>query len=191
MPTPAKKRWPLLFCGIFEVIYCGMTFFMLRPDGTLTLRTFVSRRSTIVDMGLLALGAGVCLIAAAIWNFKKISSRLLALNGIALSVLGFVFVFWTGPISFRTIALLIATLAISAGAYELAIARTVRRLWIVAGIVSFSFAVAFVSFAFSWIELIHGSPMATFIWIGSYFAFSAICMFALTAETEPHALKSL
>jgi uncharacterized membrane protein HdeD (DUF308 family) len=190
MQTLAKSWWLLLLCGILEVVYCGMNFFMLRPDGTLAVRTFVSRRSTIVDMGILALGAGLCVIAAAIWNSRKISAWLLALNGIALSVLGLIFMFWTGPLSYRTIALLFTAMAISAGVYELAIARTARWPWIAAGIVSFAFAVAFLSFASRWIELAN-SPKATFIWMGSYFAFSAICMFILSAKTEPKALAAL
>lgn len=191
MQTPVKSWWLLLLCGIFEVIYCGMNFFMLRPDGTLALRTFVSRRSTVVDMGILALGAGLCAIAASIWNSKKISVWLLALNGVALSVLGLIFMFWTGPLSFRTIALLFAAMAISAGVYELAIARTVRWVWIAAGIVSLAFAGAFLSFAAGLVEPAHGSPTATFIWMGSYFGFSAVCMFALGAKSEPKALAAL
>lgn len=191
MQTPVKSWWLLLLCGILEAIYCGMTFFMLRPDGTIALRTFVSRRSTVVDMGILAMGAGVCAIAAAIWNSRKISAWFLAFNGVALSVLGLVFMFWTGPLSFRTIALLFAAMAISAGMYELAVGRTAHSLWLAAGIVSFVFAAAFLSFAFRWIELARHSPTATFIWMGSYFGFSAICMFMLGSKTEPKVLAAL
>jgi uncharacterized membrane protein HdeD (DUF308 family) len=190
MQAPAKSWWLLLLCGILEVIYCGMNFLMLRPNGTLALRTFVSRRSTIVDMGMLALGAGVCVIAAAVWNSRKTSAWLLALNGVALTALGLIFMFWTGALSFRTIALLFAVMAISAGVYELAIARAARWPWVAMGIVSFAFAAAFLSFAFRWIQL-PGSPTASFIWMGSYFAFSAVCMFILAAKPEPKALAAL
>jgi hypothetical protein len=191
MQTHGKRGWLLLLCGIFEVIYCGMNFFMLRPDRTLALREFVRYRSTILDMGILALGGGVCATAAAILESRKISAWFLGSSGIALSTLGLIFMFWTGPLSFRTIALLIAAMAIGAGAYQLAIARTARWPWIAAGIVSFAFAAAFLSFAFQWIELMHDSPMATFIWMGSYFAFSAVCMFIFSARTDRKALTAL
>jgi hypothetical protein len=98
--------------------------------------------------------------------------------------------FWTGALSFRTIALLFAVMAISAGVYELAIARAARWPWVAMGIVSFAFAAAFLSFAFRWIQL-PGSPTASFIWMGSYFAFSAVCMFILAAKPEPKALAAL
>ena len=192
MQTPARNWWLLSLCGIFEVIYCGMTFFMLRPDGTLAFRAFVSRRNTVVDMGLLALAAGVCAIAAAIWNSQKTSAWLLALNGVALSVLGLLLAFRTGPISFRAIALLFAAMAISAGGHELILAQAsaTRWLWIAAGIVSLAFAAAFLSFTVGFVELAR-SPIATFIWMGSYLAFSAACMLILAAKTEPKALAAL
>jgi uncharacterized membrane protein HdeD (DUF308 family) len=158
---------------------------MQRPDGSLTLRTFVNNRGTLVYMGMLALAAGACTIAASISSSRKGKSWLLVLNGLACSTLGLIFAFWTGPLAFRTVALLIVVMAMSIGIYELATARTLRRHladeWLLgaAGMASVGFALVFLAFVFRWIELERGSPAQTMIWMGSYFGFSAVCMLGL------------
>jgi uncharacterized membrane protein HdeD (DUF308 family) len=162
-----------------------MNFFMQRPDGSPTLRTFVHSRSTLVQMGVLALAAGACTIAAGIWSSGKGKSWLLVLNGLACSALGLIFTFWTGPLAFRTVALLIVVMALSIGIYELAAARELRRHladeWLLgaAGVASVGFALAFFAFVFRWIKLEPGSPAQTLHWLGSYFGFSAVCMLGL------------
>jgi len=183
--TLIKNWWLLALCGVFDALYSGMNFFMQGPDGSLALRTFVRHRDTVVDMGMLALAAGACTIAAGIWSSGKGKAWLLVLNGLACSALGLIFTFWTGPLAFRTVALLIAVMAMSIGIYELATARTLRRHladeWILgaAGVVSVGFAVAFLAFVIHWIKLEPGSPAQTLHWLGSYFGFSAICMAGL------------
>jgi uncharacterized membrane protein HdeD (DUF308 family) len=103
--TLIKNWWLLALCGVLDAIYSVMNFFMQRPDGSLTLRTFVNNRGTLVYMGMLALAAGACIIAAGIWSSRKGKSWLLVLNGLACSTLGLIFTFWTGPLAFRTVAL--------------------------------------------------------------------------------------
>ena len=185
MQTLIKSWWLLALCGVFDAIYSGMNFFMQRPDGSLALRTFVNSRGTVVNMGMLALAAGACTIAAAIWSSRKAKSWLLVLNGLACSALGLIFIFWTGPLAFRTVALLIVVMAVSIGIYELATARMLRLHladeWLLgaAGVVSVGFALAFLAFVFRWIKLESGSPAQTLVWVGSYFGFSAICMLGL------------
>ena len=158
---------------------------MQRPDGSPALRTFVHSRSTLAQMGVLALAAGACTIAAGIWSSRKGKSWLLVLNGLACSALGLIFTFWTGPLAFRTVALLIVVMALSIGIYELAAARELRRHladeWLLgaAGVASVGFALAFFAFVFRWIKLEPGSPAQTLHWLGSYFGFSAVCMLGL------------
>ena len=119
------------------------------------------------------------------WEFQKGKSWLLLLNGLACSALGLIFTFWTGPLAFRTVALLIVLMAMSIGIYELATARTLRRHladeWLLgaAGVASVGFASVFFAFVFRWIKLEPGSPAQTLHWLGSYFGFSAICMLGL------------
>jgi hypothetical protein len=139
-------------------------------------------------MGTLALAAGVCTIAAGMWSSGKGKSWLLVLNGLACTALGLLLAFWTGPLAFRTIALLIAVMAMSIGIYELATARTLHRHltaeWLLgaAGVVSVGFALAFLAFVLRWIKLEPASPAQTFDWMGAYFGFGAICMLGLALD---------
>ncbi len=183
--TMVKNWWLLALCGVLDAIISFMYLLTQRPDGSPTLRTFVDNRGTVVHMGMLALVAGACTIAAGIWSSRKGKSWLLVLNGFACSVLGLIFTFWTGPLAFRTVALLIVVMAISIGIYELATARTLRRHladeWLLgaAGLASVGFGLAFLAFVFRWIKLEPGSPAQTLHWLGSYFGFSAICKLGL------------
>jgi len=163
-----------------------MNFFMRGPDGSLTLRTFVLT-DTAMDMCGIALAAGVCTVAAGIWASRNARSWLLVLNGLALSAYGVIpLIFWTRPLSFRLFALLLAVMATSIGVFELATARTLRRhvadKWFpgLAGAASVGFALAFIALGFRWIKLEPG-PLShsLFLWFGSYFGFSAICMLGL------------
>ncbi|MGA3023711.1 MAG: DUF308 domain-containing protein [Bryobacteraceae bacterium] len=182
--TLIKNWWLLALCGVLDAIYSVMNFFMRRPDGSLALRTLV-HRGTVVDMGMLALAAGACTIAAGIWSSRKGKPWLLLLNGLACSILGLIFTFWTGRLAFRTVALLIVVMAMSIGIHELATARTLRRHpadeWLLgaAGVASVGFALAFFAFVLRWIRLDPASPAQTLLWLGSYFGFSAICMLGL------------
>ena len=184
--TLIKNWWLLALCGVLDAMYAFMNFFMRRADGSLGLRIFGVNRSTLVYMGMLALAAGACTIAAGIWRFSRGKSWLLVLNGLACSALGLILTFRAGrPIAFRTIALLMVMMAMSIGIYELATARTLRRHladeWLLgaAGVASVGFGLAFFAFVFGWIKLDPGSPAQTLHWFGSYFGFSAICMLGL------------
>jgi len=183
--TLIKNWWLLALCGVLDAIYSAVNLLMQDPDGSLTLRKY-ALKSTVVVLGELALAAGACTIAAGMWRSAKGKSWLLALNGLALSALGLIFTFWTGPLAFRTIALLLVVMAMSFGIFELVIARALRRQrhvadeWFLglAGAASVGFASAFLAFAFRWIKL-DPRPVADFLWFGSYFGFSAFCMLGL------------
>jgi uncharacterized membrane protein HdeD (DUF308 family) len=170
----------LALCAILDAIYAAMNFFTQRQDGSLALRAFVNHRETIVNMGILALAAGACTIVAGLWMSGEFKSWLLVLNGLACSALGLIFTFWTGPLAFHTIAILIAAMAMAIGIYGLASVR-IRQGWLFAsaGVVFTGFALTFLGFVFHWIRLDPASPTQTFYWMGSYFVFSAIFMLGL------------
>ena len=136
-------------------------------------------------MCMLALAAGACTIAAGIWSSRKGMSWLLVLNGLALSAFGLIpLLLWTRPLSFRPFfALLLVVMAMSIGILALASARTQRHVpdkWFLrlAGAASVGFALAFFGMGFGWIKLEPRSH-SDFLWFGSYFGFTAICMLIL------------
>ena len=192
---PIRNQWLLALCGALEALIAVIYFFMQGARGPVT---FHGWNTAIVFLGRLTLAAGVCMIAAGIWRSPKSRSWLLLLNGLALTVLGVIYIFFIRfRISFRTIALLIMLMAISAGIYELTTARTLRRRvageWFLgaAGVVSFGFALVFFAFVFGWIKLEPGSPARTFFWLGSYFGFSAICMLGLALHRNGYTQRTL
>lgn len=181
------KRWSLLMlCSLFYAMFAFMILFIWSPDGSLTLRTFAHSKSSIEQLGLVALAAGVCTVAAGIWNAREANSWLLVLNGLACSALGImVDLGATRAITFRSIAVVIAVMAVSIGLYELVAAETLRGhrvdewLLAAAGVVSVGFAAVFLGFVFRWIRLEPSPSAQTFHWLGSYFGFSAMCMLGL------------
>jgi len=183
--TLSKNWWLLALAGVFDAMLSAMNFFMQSPDGSLTLRTTVRYAGTLEQMGMLALAAGVCMIAAGIWSPREGRSWFLVLNGLALSALGSIFAFWANrPIAFRTIALLTVVMAIGIGIYELTTAQALRHhvmaKWLLgaAGAVSVGFALVFLALAFRQLN-VERSPLTDFLWFGSYYGFSAICKLGL------------
>jgi uncharacterized membrane protein HdeD (DUF308 family) len=181
------KSWSLLaVCGICDASFAVMILFIGNPDVALNLGINVHSRNIIELLGGLALAAGVCTIAAAIWSSREVHSSLLVLNGLGCSALGTMFLLGAGrSVKFRTIALVIVTMAVSIGAYELAAAWRrrghVSGEWLLggAGVVSIGFAAVFLGFGLGWIKLDPSPSAQTFNWLASYFAFSAICMVGL------------
>ncbi len=191
-----KAWWLLALCGVLEALIAVIYFVMHNSQGPVT---FHAWNVAIVFLGRLTLAAGVCMIAAAIWRSSRSKSWLLAVNGLALSSLGVIYIFFVGyRISFRTIALLIILMAISAGIPELQTARSLRLqhhgtvgwLLALAGVVSLGFVLAFFALGFGLIKIEPGSRK-DLLWLGSYFAFSAVCMlgFALRLTGSREALN--
>ncbi len=181
--TLIKNWWLLALCGVLDAIFSVVYLVTQAPDGSLTVRKYAVH-GTIVFLGKLALAAGACTIAAGLWRSTKGKSWLLVVNGFALSALGLIFNNLTHyRISFRTVALLLVVMAMSVGIFELVTARTLRRHvadeWFLglAGAASVGFALAFLALGFRWIQL--EQPESMFLWLSSYFGFSAICMLAL------------
>ena len=181
-----KSWWLLALCGVLDALFAVQIVLMGSRDGSPILRTFIHSRDAISQLGLLALAAGVCTIAASLWSSRKENSWLLVLNGVACSSLGILVTLGADrSITFRTIALVIVIMAMSIGLYELATARTLRGYlvgeWFLgaAGVVSIGFAVVFLAFVLRWIKLDPSPSAQTFHWLGSYFGFTAICMVGL------------
>lgn len=180
MRTLIKNWWLLALCGVLDAII-SVIYFDHSGHGFHTLRIMVL-------MGNLALAAGASTIVAAIWSFIGRKSWLLVLNGLALVALGVILNGVFGfRISLRTIALLIVVMALSLGAFELTIARILRNLdrvvdasfSAIEGIISIVFAVVFLALAFQWIKIQPGGWLPDLLWLGSFFAFSALSMFSL------------
>jgi uncharacterized membrane protein HdeD (DUF308 family) len=178
--------WLLALCGVFDALFAVLIVLMGSPHGSPILHTLIHNRAAIPQLGLFALAAGVCTIAASVWRSRKGNSWLLALNGLACTSLGLLLTLGaTRPNTFRTIALVIVAMAMSIGLYELATARTLRGQlideWLLdaAGVVSVGFAMVFLGFVLRWIKLDPSPSAQTFNWLGSYFGFTAICMVGL------------
>jgi uncharacterized membrane protein HdeD (DUF308 family) len=182
-----KSQAPLALCAAFNALFSAAIFFILSPDASPILRSFIHARSAIEQIGALALAAGVCAIAAALWNSAHAPSWLLASHGLICSALGFLIVLGaTRPVAFRTIALFIAGMAVTLALHLLAAARA-RRLhpadkWLLATAagVSLGFAAAFAAFALRWFPLDPSPSAQTFHWLGSYFAFAATSILLLS-----------
>ncbi len=177
-----KGWWLLALCGVLDA---AISIIYLIGQSAHGPQTHHAWHGTVEFLGKLTLAAGICTLATGVWNSRTRKSWLLVLNGLACGALGAIFAFWTGPLAFRTVALLIVVMAISIGVYEFVTARVLRRLldeWLLGttGVISVGFAVAFLAFVFRWIKLEPGAPNQSLHWLGSYFGFSAICMLVLT-----------
>lgn len=100
---------------------------------------------------------GIITITAGLWNFSRANSWLLVLNGAVGSALGATFAFYTDPLAFRTVVLLIVVMAMSIGIYEFAVVHTLRDVvseWLfgAAGVASIAFAIGFLGIAFRWTD---------------------------------------
>jgi uncharacterized membrane protein HdeD (DUF308 family) len=180
-------RWSLLLLSsLFHATFSFMMLCIWSPDGLPALHTFAHYRSSIQELGLVALAAGICLVVAGLWNARSMTAWLLVLNGLGCSVLGILIVFGsTRQVSFRSLALVIVVMAVSIGTFELATGRTLRGRraaeWLLAaaGVVSVGFAGVFLGFVVGWVPLDLSPSSQTFHWLGAYFGFSSICLLGL------------
>jgi uncharacterized membrane protein HdeD (DUF308 family) len=170
--------WLLALCGILDAMHATINLLMMNPS--LVLRRFASP-AAVWDMGILALVAGACAIAAGLWSVGKDHSWLLSLHGLALGAFGAIAAspLVKGPLSFRPVSLLFAVMAASIGAFAWETVQTQRwgrrGRWflIAAGAASISFAVSFIAVGFFFrLE----PPQMFFIWMSSYFVFCAVFM---------------
>jgi uncharacterized membrane protein HdeD (DUF308 family) len=173
MLTPSKTLIFPILGGVLYAIVCG--FFLVTVNG-------FRGKEAVVLIGGLTLAAGACTVAAAFWNSLRRPSWALAVSGLFCGALGWMIAFWKGPVAFRTIAVLIAGMAIGLGLHEFQSLRVSQRqafeAWLsgAAAVVSLGFAVVFLGFVLRWIPLEPSPSAQTFLWLGAFFGFSAICM---------------
>jgi hypothetical protein len=177
----SKTWWLLALCGVLDAMQAAMNLLMMNPDGSLSLRRF-GLPNAVWDMGILALAAGACAIAAGVWSSGRNNSWLLSVHGLALGAFGLIGLspLVRGPLSFRPVSLLFVVMAAGIGAFALGTTRTLRsgasERWFLnlAGTASIGFAFSFVAVGFGWVRL--GPPYFFWIWMSSYFGFCAIFM---------------
>src|SRR5947199_10336511 len=83
--TLVRNWWLLALCGLLHAAIAAMYLVMQATDGPVLSPSWVG---TLVLVGKLAMAAGACTIAAAIWRARNGSSWPLALNCLALVALG-------------------------------------------------------------------------------------------------------
>lgn len=176
MQTLAKNWWLLALSGVLDAVI-SVIYFNHAGHG------FHSTRDVFL-MGRITMAAAVCTIAAGLWKTKSLRCWPLALNGLALGVLG---LFLNGVfglrIRFSAIAFLIILMAMSLGTLYFASARILwrgKRIvdgWVSAmvAIGSVVFACAFFVLGLGWAKIEPGS-FTDILWLGSYFAFCSVCM---------------
>jgi hypothetical protein len=174
--------WLLALCGVLDALHAAMNLLMLSPS-------MILRSHAIVwDMGMLALAAGACALAAGLWIGGKDNFWLLSLHGLALGAFGAIAVspLVRGPLSFRPVSLLFLAMAASLAAFALVTARTEtrgtaeRRFLKAAGAALIGFAFSFIGVGFRFVRL---EPQAFFVWMSSYFALCALFFLWLALRT--------
>ena len=181
--TLSKAWWLLALCGILDAMHAAINLLMMnRP---LIFRSFGSSSVAVRDMGLLALSAGACAIAAGLWSAGKDHSWLLSLHGLALTAFGAILVslLIKGPLSFRPVSLLFTVMAASIGAFALETLKAQRRgtrggRWflIAAGVASVVFAFSFVAEGLLKLPVRRLEPTIFFSWMSSHFVLCAVFM---------------
>ena len=185
--TLVGNWWLLALCGLLQLAISTIYAIMERTGGPVFSQSWIG---TVELAGKLAIAAGLCTIAAALWRSRNGRSWGLALNGIALAALGFTQYGLTRfRISIATVAALIIVMAITMGLVELEVARDFRRrhhigdgwLFGLAGIVSVSLVLPWLALGLRWVGLQPGSRL-DLLWLASYFGVAAVSMIALAAR---------
>jgi hypothetical protein len=173
--TFVRNWWLLAICAALYGAYSVLNLIMLNSDGSRALRGFAGIAIPIA--------AGLCTIAAALWRSARGRSWLLLANGLALAAFGLLTILWSrGRHGFLPVALLFVVMAASLSWLALRVAPGLgRRLadkWSLAaaGLVWLAFAAGFLAFGFGLVRFTQ--PGSYFIWMSSYFGFTAICMLA-------------
>jgi uncharacterized membrane protein HdeD (DUF308 family) len=184
MTQKFSRNWPLVLAGVLQAAFAILNLLMRDPEAV-TLRRVMTESTTMLQAQL-ALAAGLCTLAAAIWSYRKSRSWLLALDGLALIVYGTLPVIWSDrPLSFRPLfALLLLVMAMSVGTLALESARRVRGYVAQRGVLGFAgtatiaFALAFVALDLRGIGMM--PPRSFFLLLGSFFASCAVCLLGVS-----------
>ena len=162
--------------GVLAALFSVMAFLMRSSAETFTLHQFATKGMTVF-LGLLALGAGACTIAAGMWSLREDKSWFLALDGLCVSAAGMLLI-WSNRITFSMAAYTLVGLAIVIGGVELGASRVLRRhvrdewFLVSVGLASLAFGLAF-------LMIRPENAGSILVWLGLYSGFSAICIFGL------------
>jgi uncharacterized membrane protein HdeD (DUF308 family) len=174
--TLTNNWWLLALRGVLAALFSVVAFLMVSSAETFTLREFATKGMTVF-LGLLALSAGVCTIAAGVWSFREGKAWLVAVDGLCVGAAGVVLV-WSNRIVFSAVAFALVALAIMIGIVELGVARLLRHHvsdeWFLVYAGSASLA-----FGFAFLLIRPGGAGSILIWLGLYSGFSSVCMLGL------------
>src|SRR5215469_5936503 len=176
-------------------MHAAINLLMMNPP--LIFRSFGSSSVAVRDMGLLALSAGACVIAAGLWSAGKDHSWLLSLHGLALAAFGAIpfSPLIKGPLSFRPVSLLFTVTAATIGAFALetlkAQPRGTRGRWflIALGVASVVFAFSFVAEGLLRLPVRRLEPPIFFSWMSSHFVLCAVFMLFLALRLHSQASR--
>jgi uncharacterized membrane protein HdeD (DUF308 family) len=186
------QNWWLFACRAgFALVFAAYIWFVEGARLPLLLRAFANA-STVVLFGLLALGAGIFTLAAALRRSSRGHDRgLLLLDGLGACIIG-VIVIAVPALMVNHLIWIIVFWALFIGACEILMARKIRRHlrdeWFLA--VAGCGSLLFGSFLLpGWITDDH----ILLVWLAAYALFSAITMAGLAyrlwkASTQPQSL---
>jgi uncharacterized membrane protein HdeD (DUF308 family) len=185
-------NWWLFACrAAFALIFSLYVLFVQGANLPLLLRAF-AHASTVVLFGLLAFGAGIFTLAAALRRSSHgVERRLLIADGLGACAAGAIVVL-VPSLTLLHLVKIIGFWAVFAGLCELLMAQKIRRhlpeewLLVLAGTGSLGFG------AFLLLGWPTTDDSAVLAWLGSYALFSAVCMAGLAYRLQrisvlPHA----
>ena len=189
-----RNWWLLAFSGPVQAAISVICLVMQSSHEVLT---FHAWNQLIAVQGYLELMAGITAGAAGLMNSNGHKSWPLILQGFAFTCLGIISAALTHfPIPLSAIAVLVMLMALSVAMLASRIARYLPSrpglpqshaagfVWITASV----FIAVLLALSLRWIRVEPGSHLDLF-WLGSYFAFSAVCMLGLGLQLHAKALR--
>jgi uncharacterized membrane protein HdeD (DUF308 family) len=176
-------NWWLFACrAAFALIFSLYVLFVQGANLPLLLRAF-AHASTVVLFGLLAFGAGIFTLAAALRRSSHgVERRLLIADGLGACAAGAIVVL-VPSLTLLHLVTIIGGWAVFAGLCEMLIAHKIRRhlpeewFLVLAGAGSLGFG-AFLLLGWA------SDDSAVLAWLGSYALFSAVCMAGLAYRLQ-------
>ena len=182
-----KYRWLLALGAVLQGALAVSNLVLEAGGGVLNWGTALL---LAIFAGYLTLMASACLLAAGLWWVSQGRNWWLVVNGITLGVVGMISneLVHVGRLHFWVVALLFAAMAVSLA--SLALNCCLR--WGAWG--AGSFALAFLTMSVGWLPFdfapsLHGLADHFWwrggLWIGVYFAFSAVCLMMIALRVKP------
>jgi len=171
-----KNWWLLALRAAFALLFAVLAFSLRGAADSFLLGAF-AMANLVVIFGLLAFVAGLCTMAAGVWDAEPDKWWLFFVDGLGLCAAG-ILTIMAKNLTLTALTHIIAGWAVAMGILEMAIAVKVRRhiraewLLLMAGSASIGFGLGFI---FTW----SGDVRSALAWLGAYAAFSAFCMAGL------------